>query len=463
MNLIYKLKKNINPFFLIALSFLILLIIGSLILWSPISLQEGVSVSYIDSLFTTTTSLCVTGLVSIKEGIGDTYNLFGRIFICILIQIGGLGVMTFVTLFFVTFRRRLKITEQTMVKENWNLSSLKQIRKIFYYILAVVFTIETIGAILSFFSFYFIHDFPLQDAIGISIFHSISAFNNAGIDILGPTSLINYSNDHYLLFITSLLIILGGIGYFVIVDVVRNKFRFKRLSLHTKVAISYTLFLIIFGTLVIYITELFNSVSVVSAMDAYFLSVSARTAGFTSVDLYTVRNASLIIICLLMFIGASSGGSGGGIKVTTFAIFIAYMRSLITGKPSTLFKRNLRDDLIKKAMALTMLGFSFFLLGLFLISAIEGNRVYVLDGVRIYEEAEGALSFTTIDFAFEAMSAFGTVGLTTGFTPYFYDASKLILICLMYIGRVGPMTISIMFKPRKEQLYRYVSEDISVG
>lgn len=463
MNLYQSLKRKINPFFLIAISFLIVLIIGSLILYSPISLNEGVSVSYIDSLFTCTTSLCVTGLVSIKEGIAETYNLFGKIVIGTLIQIGGLGVMTFFTLFIVVLKRRMNIKEQYLIKESWNLSSVQSIRKIFLYILLATFIFELLGAILSFFSFFFIHKMPLDAAIGYSIFHSVSSFNNAGIDLFGTTSLINFSTDHYLLFVTTLLIIFGGIGYFVIVEVVLKKFNFKKLSLHSKVTISYTLFLILFGTFIVYIVEYFNDGSILNLMDAYFISVSSRTAGFTSVDLYTLRHASLIVVMILMFIGASSGGSGGGVKTTTFAMFVIYLRSLISNKTPHIYKRTIRDEVIKKALILILLGFSLFILGFILIASIEGNHIYVVDGEKVSVIQDGCLIFTSIDYAFDCMSAFATVGLTTGVTPYLHTYSKIILIILMYVGRVGPLTISVMFKTKKEPLYRYVSEDVNVG
>ena len=164
-----------------------------------------------------------------------------------------------------------------------------------------------------------------------------------------------------------------------------------------------------------------------------------------------------------MFIGASSGSTGGGIKTTTFALFLAYLRSIFNGKTPSIFKRSIKDSLIKKALLIFILSFAIFLLGYFLIYLIEGDTAYVLNGERIFHEAEGASSFSSIDYSFEAMSAFATVGLSTGFTPYFKGASQFILIVLMYIGRVGPLTFAASFKPKKECLYRYVSEDVSIG
>lgn len=453
---------HLNPFFIIALSFLGVIFLGSFLLSMPFSIKEGVTSNYIDNLFTATTSLCVTGLVSAPLGVGGTYTFAGQIIVLILIQIGGLGVTTFGSIFFLFIQRKVDMNQQKLIKENWNLSSYKGIKPMFYKILCVSFSFEIFGSILSFIDFYYIHNFELTEAIKVGVFNSVSAFNNAGIDILGTSSLINYNSDVLLLLTNSFLIIMGGIGYFVVIDIIEKRFHFKKLTLHSKVVITYTIFLIIAGTLLIYVSEINNN-SNMTFLNSYFMSVSSRTAGFTTNDLYLLRNSTIIILCLFMFIGASPGSAGGGIKTTTIAVFFAFFRSNMTSRSPHLFKRDIKKDLINKALLIIIMGVGVFLSGYFIINCIEGAHIYVLNNQRIDNYVEGCRMFQSIDYAFEAMSGFATVGLTTGITPYLHVGSKVVLVALMYIGRVGPLTLSVMFKPKEKAMYRYVSEDVSIG
>ncbi len=456
-----RIFKKINPFLTIAFSFLVMIFVSAIILYLPISLNEGKKVTFIDSLFTATTSLCVTGLISVKGGIASTYSIFGKVIITLLMQIGGLGVTTLGLIFIVFTKKKIKANEQTLIKENFNLTNYTNIRKLFIGILLVSLICEFIGIVLTFIDFYFIHHMNILDSIGKSIFHSVASFNNSGIDILGSNSLINYSNDIYLNIITSILIILGGFGYFVLLDIYKNKFNFKKFLLHSKIVITYSFLLIIFGAFLLYINELSNDNF--NFLNAYFMSVSARTAGFTVVDLSSLRHSTLIILMILMFIGASSGSAGGGVKTTTIAVFLAYFRSIMTGKNPNLFKRNIKDEFIKKAFLIVISGLLVFIIGTLLITGIEGDNNYLLND-KVYDTyQEGSRIYSSIDFAFEAMSAFGTAGLSTGYTPYFKNTSKIILIIMMYIGRVGPVTLAMSFKPKNENLYRYVNEDIAIG
>lgn len=459
-----KTKKviHLNPFFIIALSFLGVIFLGSFLLSMPFSIKEGVTSNYIDNLFTATTSLCVTGLVSAPLGVGGTYTLAGQIIVLILIQIGGLGVTTFGSIFFLFIQRKVDMSQQNLIKENWNLSNYKGIKPMFFKILTVSFSFELFGAIISFLDFRYIHNFSVVESIKVGVFNSISAFNNAGIDILGTSSLINYNTDVLLLLNNSFLIIMGGLGYFVIIDIIEKKFNFKKMTLHSKVVIVYSIILVLAGSLLIYISEI-GSQSNISFLNSYFMSVSSRTAGFTTNDLYLFRNSTIIIMCFLMFVGASPGSAGGGIKTTTIAVFFAYFRSNMTSKNPHLFKRNIKKDLINKALLIIIVGVGVFLLGYFTINCIEGTYIYVLNNQRIYEYEQGCRMYQSIDYAFEAMSGFATVGLTTGITPYLHIGSKIVLVALMYIGRVGPLTLSMMFKPKEKAMYRYVSEDIAIG
>lgn len=461
---IERLKNfKITPFFVISLSFLIVILVGSILLVLPFAYEEGYSPSYIDALFTATTSTCVTGLVSVVDGIGPTYSLFGRIVIGFLIQIGGLGVTTFAVFFFMVISSKISFNEQMLVKETWNLRSFRGLRKVFFLVLVVTFTIETVGAIILFFDFYYIHSYPLDEAVGYAIFHSVSAFNNAGIDLFGNKSFIPFQNDYLLNITTAILIILGGIGFFVIIDVISRGFRFNKFNTHTKVVLSYTAFLLVVGTILIYLCEL-NNDSHTSFFGAFFMSTSTRTAGFSLYDLSTYRDATIFVMTILMFIGASPGGTGGGIKTATLAVLLAYFRGLVLGKNPTLFRRRMSDDLIKRAFLILLLGISVFLCGVFLICIFEGNVNYIsATGDKIFEYQEGAIRFSFIDYVFEAMSAFGTVGLTTGFTPYYSIGSKIVLILLMYIGRVGPLSISTVIRRKNMKKFDYVVEDIRIG
>lgn len=459
---IIKKKIHINPFLIIALSFLVVIFLGSFLLSMPFSIKEGVNISYVDNLFTATTSLCVTGLLTIPLGVGATYTSIGKIIILILIQIGGLGVTTFGTIFFLFVQKKVDISQQNLIKENWNLGSYKGIKPMFFKILTVSFSFELFGTALSFLDFYYIHNYSAIDALKIGFFNSISSFNNAGIDVLGSSSLINYSSDVLLLLTNAFLVIAGGIGYFVVIDIIEKRFKFKKFSLHTKVVLVYSLILIISGTFCIYLGELFNT-SNVDFLNAYFMSVSSRTAGFTSKDLYLFRNSTIIMMCIFMFIGASPGSAGGGVKTTTIAVFLAYFRTIVTNKNPHLFKRNIKSELINKALLIIIMGLSVFIGGYFIINAIEGGQVYVYESTRVDNYIEGCRTYSSLDIAFDAMSGFATVGLTTGITPYLRTGSKVILVALMYIGRVGPLTLSAMFKPKEKAMYSYVSEDLSIG
>lgn len=455
-------KIKLKPIAIIALSFLGVIFVGACLLMLPGAHNEGHSLSFFDALFISTSCTCVTGLVPISEGVGALFNVYGRAIMAILIQLGGLGVTTIAVFVFMITSRKFSYTKQSLIKESWNLDSYKGVKRIFGEVLMVTFSIELIGSILLFLVFYFRYQFGLNESIGYAVFTSISAFNNAGFDLFGTTSLINFESDIALNFILSFLIIAGGLGFVVIIDMFNKKFNFKRFRLHTKIALTYSLFLIVTGTLLIYLTELYN-VSNTSFMGAFFMSVSTRTAGFTMYDLSKYRDVTILIMIIFMFIGASPGGTGGGVKTTTFALLFCYLRSIVTDREPHAFRRGLNRALIRKALLIILLGLMFFLLGVFIICLCEMDYNYIKDGVKYKDYVEGASDFNTVDYAFEAMSAFATVGLSTGFTPYFSVGSKTVLIFLMYVGRLGPLTISTVFKSKNTQNYRYAEEHIAIG
>lgn len=455
-------KYRLSAIAIIALSFLGVILIGACFLRMPFAHRIGKEVNFFDCLFISTSATCVTGLVSLSEGVAASFSLAGRIIIAILIQLGGLGVTTIAVVIFMLTSRKLTYRNQSLIKESWNLNSYKGIKKVFAEVLFVSFTFEFVGAILGFFIFHYKYQMPVNEAFGVAIFHSISSFNNAGFDIFGTTSIIQYESDIALNLLTSMLIIAGGLGFMVIIDIVTKKFNWRKFRLHTKIVLTYTLIFIVSGTLLIHLCELYSE-SNASFMGAFFMSVSTRTAGFTMYDLSKFRDVTILVMIIFMFIGASPGGTGGGVKTTTIALLFTYIRSIITSKKPYAFKRSIATNLIRKALLIILLGLLFFLLGFFIICIFEMDYNYIKDGVKYKEYVEGAIRFNSLDYAFEAMSAYGTVGLSTGFTPYFEVGSQTVLMVLMYVGRLGPLTISTVFKSKNVQTYYYANEDVSIG
>ena len=460
---LFKKKLEIRPIAFICLAFVLVIVVGSLLLRAPFSLNEGISISYIDALFTSTSATCVTGLVSLPNGsVADTFNIFGRFVVAILIQIGGLGAATLAMTFILIVSSKLSFHQQVLVKESWNISSFKGLKKIFYLNLLITFIAEFVGAILLFFDLYFFHNDVVKTvdaAFGHAFFLSVSAFNNAGFDIFGNTSLIAFSNDVFMNLVISLLIIFGGLGYLVIIDIISKKFKFKKMTLHTKVVIFMTILLIIVGTISIYLSENvshFIDPTMPAGMDfleSFFLSVSTRTAGFTTFNLYDAQICSILLMNVLMFIGASPGGTGGGVKTTTIFALFTRIRSEVDGKYPHAFRRSISKDTTQKAFILFFLSILFLLFFIILIFAFEGESI----------EGNGN-TYYSLDYVFDAFSAFATVGLSTGVTPFFSVGSKLCLITLMYIGRIGPMSISLsLFKSRKTSTWNYVDDSLPIG
>ena len=444
-----KIKKKFvfRPMLLIALSFFVVIMLGSILLVCPFAHEQGVDVNYLNALFTSVSATCVTGLVDLPQGIVGSFSLAGEIIILILIQLGGLGVTAIGTFFILLVFGRVTLGQQQLIKETWNLSSAKILKKVYYYILLITAIVEILGAVLSFCSFYFIHDLDPLLALKNGIFHSVSSFNNAGLDLLGTTSLVKYS-DPLLLTTTAFLIIIGGLGYIVIVDILSKKFNFKRFRAHSKIVLSTTLFLFVFGSVLIFLTSYTGGIFSVSFTDSMFLSVSTRTAGFTTINLETIPTASLIVMISLMFFGASPGGTGGGIKTTTIFVIFAYIRSVFTNKEPHGFKRQINKDTVRKALLIFTISITLVLFISLVISVVE----------TAYEN-----TIPYDDILFETTSAFGTVGLSTGITASLSIPSKVLLIVLMYLGRIGPMSIATVLKSKTIQTWNYVEENIPIG
>ena len=427
------LKKQ-PPGRLIALGFAAVILIGSALLMLPISIRPGVEVAYIDALFTSTSAVCVTGLIAVDAY--DNFTVFGQAVLAGLIQIGGLGVTSVGVGLILAAGRRVSIKGRSLVKEALNVDSFQGMVRLIQWVLKVTLCFEGAGAVLSFLTFS--QDYPLPRALWTSVFHSVAAFNNSGFDILGGMqNLIPYQSDVLLNLVTCALIIFGGLGFLVMLDI-RRAGSFRKLTFHSKVVITTTAALLAVGTLLLKATE------DMTWLGAFFHSVSARTAGFSTYSMGELTNAGLFTLILLMFIGASPGSTGGGIKTTTFFALMQQVRAVFTKKKPGGFYRTLPGEAIDKAGVIALLSVVVVCVGTFLLCVLEPE----LDFVRLF---------------FEEVSAFGTVGLSTGITPDLSVASKLVLIFTMYVGRLGAFTLFSLWIDRPDPSIRYTEEMITIG
>lgn len=430
-----KLLKKQSPPRIIALGFATLILLGSVLLMLPCSVKDGITMRYIDALYTSTSAVCVTGLICVDPG--DTFTPLGQFFLAMLIHIGGLGVTTMGAGIILLIGRKVNLKGRTLIRESMNINTGQGLIKLIYRIFKVTALFELVGAALSF--IVFVQDYPVFDAIGISLFHSIASFNNAGFDILGNyQSLIPYQNSILLNLVTCVLIFFGGIGFLVIRELWTTRLHWKKLSMHSKVVLSVSTILIVIGTILLKLTE------DISWLGAFFHSVSARTAGFSTYPLGDFTKSGLLLISVLMFIGASSGSTGGGIKTSTFFVLLRGMYSAATNKSETAFHYAIPKDAFKKASVIALLALGIIISGSYLMSIFEPQ----LD---------------TMDILFETISAFGTVGLSTGITPDLTLESKLLSILIMYIGRLGPLTVATLWYFSKGERTRYSEGNISIG
>ncbi len=430
-----KLIKSQPPARIIAFGFVLVILLGSGLLMLPCSVRNGVELRYIDALYMSTSAVCVTGLISVD--VGDTFTPLGQFFLAVLIQTGGLGVTCIGAGVIVAMRRRVNLKGRNVIREAMNLNTGKGIVKFIKSVFLTTLSFELVGAALSF--IVFIKDYPPLRAIGISLFHSIAAFNNSGFDVLGNfQSLIPYQNNVLLNLVTCGLVVFGGIGFLVIRELIEKRLCWRKLSMHTKVVLTVSAALIAIGTLLIKLTE--N----VTWLGAFFSSVSARTAGFATYPLGEFTNAGLSVIALLMFIGASPGSTGGGIKTSTLFVLFQGIKSAATNKSEKAFHYAVPATAFRKAAVITLIGLSIISVGTYLMTAMEPQ-----------------ISF--IDALFEITSAFGTVGLTTGITTELCLGSKLLSIVIMYIGRLGPLTIASLWYFTKGERVSYPDGNIAIG
>lgn len=424
-----------SPARLIALGFALTILLGSVLLILPCSVQDGVALSYIDSLYTSTSAVCVTGLIAVDAG--DTFTPLGQFFLALLIQVGGLGVTTVGAGIIIAMRKNVDLKGRNLIREASNLDSGRGTIRFVKNVLVTTLIIELIGAILSF--FIFIRDYSPLKALGISLFHSVAAFNNSGFDILGNLqNMIPYQDNVALNLITCTLIFLGGIGFLVIKEIRANKFRWKKYSMHAKIVLTMSAALIFIGTILLKFTE------DITWLGAFFHSVSARTAGFSTYSLGTFTDAGLLVLIVLMFIGASPGSTGGGIKTSTFFTLIQGIKSAATNKSEKAFRYAIPKDAFRKAGIITILALTVVVAGTWLMVVMEPD----LD---------------LLDALFEVTSAFGTVGLSTGITTGLGTDAKLLSILIMYIGRLGPLTIASLWYFGQSERVSFPEGNLVIG
>lgn len=427
--------KKQSPPRIIALGFISLILLGSVLLILPCSVRDCVPLSYMDSLYTATSAVCVTGLVIVDAG--DTFTPLGQFFLAMLIQFGGLGVTTIGATIMLAMGKRIDLKGRNLIREAMNVDSGKGLIKLIHRIIIVTVIFETIGAFLSF--TVFVRDYPPLKALGVSFFHSIAAFNNSGFDILGNfQSLISYKDNVLLNLVTCALIFFGGIGFLVISELWKKRLRWKKLSMHSKVVISVSLVLIGAGTVLLKCTE------DITYLGAFFTSVSTRTAGFSTYSLAAFSKAGLLVVMVLMFIGASPGSTGGGIKTTTLLVLLQGIKASATNSTEKAFRYAVPKEAFKKAAVITLLSLGVVVCGTYIMCIFEPH-------------------FDIMDIIFEVISAFGTVGLSTGITPDLSLGSKLLSILIMYIGRLGPFTIATLWHFSKGERVSYTKGNISVG
>lgn len=441
-----KSKLESNPPAVLTLGFFLVITVGSILLFLPFSSKNFKFTNFLDCLFISTSSVCVTGLSTIN--ITNQFNAFGKIIIMLLIQIGGLGFMTMATMVAMILGEKITLKNRLIIQEQMGSTKLSGMVKLIRYVMLSTFLIEGLGAVLL--SFTFIPKYGVK-GIFYSIFHSVSAFCNAGFDILGTNSLESFNTNSYLLLIISVLIILGGLGFNVYIDISKYKLNFKKYSLHSKIVVVMTIGLLLFGTIVFFILEnhnvktLRNLNFVDKVINSFFQSVTTRTAGFASLSQTGLTESSTILSIFLMFVGGSPASTAGGIKTTTIFLLIVTTISFVQNNDEIeVFSRRISFSIVKRAI------------GIFVISIILVNSVvFVLSLIEDY-------SF--IDLLFETVSAFATVGLTKDLTPHLKDITKMIIIILMFIGRVGPLTIIFSFYNKvNKKKFKYANGNVIIG
>lgn len=438
---------NLSPPRILVLGFAGIILLGTLLLMLPASSQSGESLAFIDALFTATSAVCVTGLVVVDTG--THFSVLGQVIIALLIQIGGLGFMTMATLVALAFKRRISLRERLILQEAMNQNTMEGIVRLIRKVVAYSLIIEVACGTL--FTVRWSFDMPLGQAMYYGYWHAISLFNNAGFDMFGDfRSLTSYVYDPLVNFTAMFLIISGGIGFVVLSDLI-DYHKTRKISLHSKVVLLTTGILIILGALVIFVFE-FNNPRTLGGLNwggkvlgSFFQSVTPRTAGANTVDIAGLRQATQFFMIILMFIGASPGSTGGGIKTTTFIIMIGAVIAMIRGREDIVFFRyRLLQERIFKALTITLLALLFIIMVTMILSTTEDSGFLMI--------------------LFETTSAFSTVGLSMGLTLKLTTFGKLLICFTMFAGRLGPITLAYALGQKKgKELYRYPEGKMIIG
>ncbi|AIO18491.1 Ktr system potassium uptake protein B [Candidatus Izimaplasma bacterium HR1] len=443
-----KRRIHFNAAEIIAIGFAAVIFIGAILLVLPFASKSGVSVGFVDALFTAASAVAVTGLVVVDTA--THWSTFGQVVILMLIQIGGLGFITMGTLFALLLGRKITFGRRVIMKEAMNKITANGVVRLAKSILILTFIVEGIGAVIL--SSRFIPIYGLGKGIWFSVFHSISAFCNAGFDLIGNfQSLTPFVQDPIIVLTVALLVIVGGLGFVVIFELLEKK-NLKRLSLHSKITLSLTAFLLVFGFIVVMALE-FNNPDTMGnlsfggkLLSGFFHSVTPRTAGFNTLPMNQLMMGTIVITILFMFIGAGSAGTAGGVKITTVGVIIATIVSTLKGRKETeSFKRKIPRGLVNKALAILSIAAMWVIMVTFILSITENA------------------DFMTI--LFEVVSAFGTVGLSLGITTQLSTIGRIVLTITMFVGRIGPLTLFMALAQRHQMPTNlaYPDEEIMIG
>lgn len=445
---------------ILVFGFLGVIFLGGFLLWLPVCNRQPIA--FMDALFTSVTAVCVTGLVTITPAV--QFTLLGKVILLILIQVGGLGVIGCATAFFLILRKKITVKERVVLQETYNMDKLGGMVGMVKKVIIGTFVVEGAGAL--FYSFQFVPEYGVIRGIWYSVFHSISAFCNAGIDILGSGSFTKYAGNPLINITTMLLIILGGLGFTVWFDVIGNgkkiykhevprKWWFTRLKLQSRLVLLATVSLIVLGAVLVFVLEYRNPDTLggmslgEKVMASFFQSVTNRTAGYATISQSGLHTETKLVNSILMFIGGSPGGTAGGVKTTTFVmLFLGCMTFVKGGNDIECLGRKISTENFRSGFAVTVLAVSAYLVGIFLILTFESDQI------------------AAIDVIYEASSAIGTVGLTADLTPNLTRLSQAVLMILMYIGRIGPVTLMLVFAGKmnpQDKIRELPKERIMVG
>lgn len=439
----FQKKRRFSTTRMIAFGFLAGIVLGTLLLSLPIATRAGIVTPLEDSFFTATTSICVTGLTTVT--MAEHWSFFGQFVILFLIQFGGLGVVTFTTTIFLLLGKRVKLSDRLVIQNAYNIDTLSGLVKLTKKIIKFTLIVEGIGALC--YSIQFIPEYGFVDGVWYSIFHSVSAFCNAGIDLIGDSSFAQYRDNLLINLVTMGLIVLGGIGFPVWWDVlhitkqaikkeIKVRSMFRRLTLHSKIVITFTAGMIVLGAVLTLILEYNNPATIgelsfgKKMLSSLFQSVTTRTAGFATIPQQNFKDATSILYLVWMFIGGSPSGTAGGIKTVTVAVILLSTISIIRGKKDIeIFQRRISDQYLKKGLAVVTVSFLVLVVTTIALTAIQNS------------------SF--LDTLYETTSAIGTVGLTRNMTGSLKTAGKILVMITMYLGRIGPITMALAINASK--------------